>query len=183
MKRENKRKKNSFTKKMVISFIVIILCAFFGIGTYYITLAIDKARKGGEVNITVTFDDTESYVIPNTNTLTEDEALKEWPYIFKIENTGNAKGLYQIRIKDLEDSNISRKVLEYSLYKDDVKTSFGHLSDLKDDLLYTYEIEGETDQEYKLYIWVGEDEEKDTKELKYEYKLELTVIKDGGPGF
>lgn len=185
MNKENKKKKKNVRKMIVITLITIVLCAIFGIATYYITLGIDKARKGGEVNVTVTFDDTESYVIPTTKKLTEEEALEEWPYIFKVENTGNAKGLYQIHIKDLEDSNISRDVLEYKLYKDDVKVSFGKLADLKEDLLYTYEIEGDTKQEYKLYIWVVEEEEKekDSEEPKYEYKLEFTVIKDGGPGF
>lgn len=187
MKKDNKKKnKNKVLKRVIIILITIILCVGFGFGTYYITEEIDKRGKGGEVKVEVTFDDTETYVIPNVSKLNEEEAMKEWPYIFKIENSGDAKGLYQMHLKDMEDCNIPRSALSYRLYKDDVKVAFGKLGDLKEDLLYTYEIDGETVQEFKLYIWVDEDVEEasnDEVELKYEYKLELTVIKDGGPGF
>ena len=99
---------------------VIFLCAIVGVGAYFGTLYMDKLRKGGEVNIEVTFDDTESYVIPSVKKMTKEEALKEWPYIMEADNTGSGKGLYQIIITDLETSTLKRDSLEYSLYKDGV---------------------------------------------------------------
>ena len=102
-------------KKIVRIILILILCLVVMGGTYFGTLMMDKARRGGEVNVTVTFDDTESYVIPNVKKMEKEDALKEWPYIITVENSGDAKGLYQIIINDMEESTIKRDNLEYSL--------------------------------------------------------------------
>jgi len=143
---------------------VILLCIAIGVGTYYGTLYLDNLKKGGTVNVTVTFDDTESYVIPSTKKMNKEEALKEWPYMMEVNNTGTAKGLYQIIITDMEKSTIKRDSLDYALYLDEKEIITGSLSDIKDNILYTGEIEGKTKQKYKLYIWAI----KDFEEANYE---------------
>lgn len=168
-------------KKKVLNIIsTIVLCIVLGIVAYFGSLAYDKAKKGGDVKVIVTFDDTETYVIPSTKKMTKEEALLEWPYIMEVKNEGNAKGLYQIKISDTEKSLISRKDLDYVLLLDDKEVTSGNLDTLKNDILYTYEIEGNQTQKYKLYIWSNAlvDEE-----ALYEYKLNFIVIKTGGPGF
>ena len=115
---------------------VILLCAIFGVGAYFGSLYIDKLGKGGEVKLTVTFDDTESYVIPSVKKMTKEEALKEWPYIMKVENTGEAKGLYQIIITDIETSTIKRDKLDYALLLDDKEIISGKLKDVQNNNLY-----------------------------------------------
>ena len=164
--------------KKIIS--VILLCGIIGVGAYFGTLYLDKLKKGGEVNMTVTFDDTESYVIPSVKKMTKEEALKEWPYIMNVENTGSGKGLYQIIITDLKTSTLKRDSLEYTLKLDDKEIQNGKLSDVKDNVLYAGDIEGKTKHNFKLYIWVTK--EVDEKSV-YEYKLEFNTIKSGGPGF
>ena len=164
--------------KKIVS--VILICIAIGIISYFGTYFLDQLRKGGDVKVTVTFDDTESYVIPSIAKMNKQEALKEWPYIMNVENTAGGKGLYQIIITDKETSTIKRDKLEYSLYLDDKEVSSGKLKDIKNNILFTGEIEGKTKQKYKLYIWVTNDVE---KESVYEYKLEFNTIKSGGPGF
>lgn len=159
---------------------VILLCGIIGVGAYFGTLYLDKLKKGGEVKVTVTFDDTETYVIPSVKKMKKEEALNEWPYIMEVDNTGSGKGLYQIIITDIDKSTLKRDVLEYALYLEDKEVKTGKLSDIKDNILYTGEIEGKTKQKYKLYIWVIS--EVDEKSV-YEYKLEFNTIKTGGPGF
>jgi hypothetical protein len=159
---------------------VILLCLVMGVVAYYGTLYIDNLRKGGDVNVTVTFDDTETYVIPSIEKMDKEKALKEWPYMMDVENTGSGKGLYQIIITDKETSTIKRDKLDYLLYLNDKEIKSGKLKDIKDNILYTGEIEGKTKQRYKLYIWVNSEVE---KESVYEYKLEFNTIKTGGPGF
>ena len=159
---------------------VILLCGIIGVGAYFGTLYLDKLKKGGEVNLTVTFDDTETYVIPSVKKMKKEEALEEWPYIMELDNTGSGKGLYQLIITDIDKSTLKRDVLEYALYLEDKEIKSGKLSDIKDNILYTGEIEGKTKQKYKLYIWVTS--EVDEKSV-YEYKLEFNTIKTGGPGF
>lgn len=159
---------------------VILLCLIIGVGAYFGTLYLDKLKKGGDVNVTVTFDDTETYTIPSIKKMTKEDALAEWPYIMEVENTGDGKGLYQIKITDVDTSTIKREKLEYLLELDDKEIATGKLSDIKENVLYTGEIEGKKKQKYKLYIWVFDDvNEKDI----YEYKLEFNTIKSGGPGF
>ena len=81
---------------------------------------------------------------------------------------------------DIDTSTIKRDTLDYSLYLEDKEIKSGKLGDIKDNVLYTGEIEGKSKQKYKLYIWVTK--EIDEKSV-YEYKLEFNTIKTGGPGF
>ena len=159
---------------------VIFLCLIVGVIAYFGTYYLDKLRKGGDVKVTVTFDDTESYVIPSTIKMDKEEALKEWPYIMEVNNSGNGKGLYQILLTDIETSTIKRDDLEYVLLLDDKEVTKGKLGDIKNNVLYTGEILGNTKQKYKLYIWTIKEQEKDAN---YEYKLDFNTIKSGGPGF
>lgn len=159
---------------------VILLCILFGVGAYFGTLYLDNLKKGGDVNITVTFDDTETFTLETIKKMDKEQALKEWPYIMEIDNTGSGKGLYQIIITDMEKSTIKRDNLDYALYLEDKEIVSGKLSNIKDNVLYEGEINGKTKQKYKLYIWVTSEE---TKDDVYEYKLEFNTIKSGGPGF
>ncbi len=159
---------------------VILLCLVFGIGAFFGTRYLDKLKKGGEVNVSVTFDDTKTYIIPSVKKMDKKEALLEWPYIMEVNNSGDGKGLYQILITDVDTSTIKRDKLDYSLYLEDKEVISGKLSEIKDNIIYTGEINGNTKLKYKLYIWVNSEvDEKDT----YEYKLEFNTIKAGGPGF
>ena len=167
-------------KKIIRILLLLLLCIVIGIVSYFGTLLIDKARKGNDVNINVTFDDTLTYVIPSTKTLSKEKAEEEWPYMMSVSNDGKDKGLYQIIIDDIETSTISRDKLDYSLYLDDKEISSGKLKDIKNNVLYTYEIEGKKTQRYKLYIWVNSEVAEDSV---YEYKLTFNTIKTGGPGF
>ncbi len=159
---------------------IILLCLAIGTASYFGTRELDKLRRGGEVNVTVTFDDTETYVIPSITKMDKETALKEWPYIMEVKNTGSGKGLYQIIITDIEKSTIKRDSLSYSLYLDDKEIKSGELGKIEKNVLYTGEIEGNKTQKFKLYIWVTKDVEKDAN---YEYKLDFNTIKEGGPGF
>ena len=159
---------------------VILLCGIIGVVAYFGTFYLDKLKKGGDVNVTVTFDDHESFMIESIEKMDKEKALKEWPYIMEVENSGSGKGLYQIIITDTKKATIKRDNLEYSLYLNDTEVVDGKLNDIKDNILYTGEIEGKTKQKFKLYIWVTKEVE---KESIYEYKLEFNTIKTGGPGF
>ena len=159
---------------------VILLCLVVGVIAYFGTLYLDNLRKGGDVSVTVTFDDTETWKLETYEKMDKEKALKEWPYIMEVNNTGSGKGLYQIIITDMEKSSIKREKLDYSLYLDEVEVTSGSLDKIKDNVLWTGEIEGKTKQKYKLYVWVTSEVQ---KEDVYEYKLEFNTIKSGGPGF
>ena len=159
---------------------VILLCLIVGVVAYFGTLLLDNIRRGGDVNVTVTFDDTKTFKLETISKMDKEKALKEWPYMIEVDNTGSGKGLYQIIITDVETSTIKRDKLDYVLCLDDKEVSSGKLKDVKDNILYTGEILGKTKQKYKLYIWVTDEVD---KEDNYEYKLEFNTIKTGGPGF
>ena len=171
------KKKKTHVKRNII---VIVLCIVFLIIGYFGTLYLDQNKNKGDVNLAVTFDDTKTYVIPNTSKLSKEEALIEWPYIINLDNKGEAKGLYQIIIHDIDTSTIKREDLEYCLLLNDKEIISSNLKDIKDNVLYTGNINGLEKQVYKLYIWVTNDIEKDNT---YEYSLEFKTIKAGGPGF
>lgn len=159
---------------------VIFLCLIVGVVAYFGTLLIDNMKRNGDVKVTVTFDDTKTFKIESIEKMDKEKALKEWPYIMEVENSGSGKGLYQIIITDEEKSTIKRDNLDYVLKLNDKEVASGKLKDIKNNILYTGDIEGKTKQKYKLYVWVTTDVEKDAI---YEYKLEFNTIKSGGPGF
>lgn len=171
-------KKNKIGKVILIIFMSLIIAGIAYMGSYYI----DKLYKYyGEVELKVIFDDTETYIIPNVLKSNKEEALKTWPYMFTIENNGNRKGLYQIIIKEV-NSTIDRANLKYLLVLDDKEIKEGNLDEITNDILYTYEINKNTSQRFKLYIWVDE-ADATTKDDVYEYQITFNAIKDGGPGF
>lgn len=171
-------KKNRIGKIILIIFLSLVIIGISYMGSYYI----DKFYKYyGEVVLKVTFDDTETYVIPNVLKSSKEESLETWPYMFTVTNDGSRKGLYQIIIKDIKTSTIERDVLKYLLVLDDKEVKEGNLDEITNDVLYTYEVKKNTSQRYKLYIWVESD--KTTNEDIYEYQITLNAIKDGGPGF
>ena len=167
-------------KKGKLIIIGVILGILSGVIGYFGTLYLDKLRKGGEVNVSVTYEDVEEFKLENNKKLNKDEALKEWPYIFHMENSGDAKGLYQIKIIDSSDNTIKREDLSFVLMLDDKEIKSGKLNELKEDILYTSEIESSIKQDFKLYIWSNKDYQ---EEDIYKYKLDIVVIKTGGPGF
>ena len=163
--------------------ILIIVLSLVIIGISYVgSFYIDKLYKyNGNAEIKVVFDDTKTYQIPNVLKSDKEKALTTWPYMFTVTNDGNRKGLYQIIIKDVETSTISRHKLNYLLVLDDKEIKEGSLSNLENDILYTYEIKKDTSQRYKIYIW---SESEETKEDDiYEYQILLNAIEDFGPGF
>lgn len=177
-------KKNKIGKKILKIVLVIILSLVMGVIAYKGSFYLDKIFKYyGKTEIKVTFDDTKSYVIPNVSNSNKEEALETWPYMFTIENEGNRRGLYQIIIKDMETSTIDRTNLHYVLMLDEKEVQEGTLSSITNDILYTGDINKDSSQRYKLYIWVTDQETNDEKEDIYEYQLSLNAIKEGGPGF
>lgn len=171
-------KRSKIGKVILIIFLSLIIM----VASYMVSYYIDKLyRYSGTASITVTFDDTETYVIPNTLETTREEALKTWPYMFTIENNGNRKGLYQIIIKDVDTSTIKREDLHYTLILDEQELKSGKLNEISDDILYTHKIDKKANQRYKIYIW--SESADTTKDDIYEYQISLNAIKDGGPGF
>lgn len=169
-------------KKRIIKGILIIALSLIIIGVSYIgSLYIDKWYQGREkVAINVTFDDAKTYTIPTNKKLTQEEALKTWPYMFTIENTENGTGLYQLIIKDVSDSTITRDKLNYLLLMDEDKIGGGSLAKITNDVLYEGKITKHQSQRFKLYIWAMDDVQKSDT---YTYQITLNAIKDKGPGF
>lgn len=167
--------KNGKIKFIMLTIILSLISLLIG---YFVTLYIDKSNKSGEVDVVVTYEDTDKYTENDIKVMTQEEREKEWPYIFHIENKKDGKGLYKIYLNKLEDNSIPFNKLNYSLYLDSKLIKKGSLNDLVDNVLYKGEIKGNEKQEFKLYVWLLEE---DSGTLSYEIKFD--VIKDGGPGF
>jgi len=168
-------------KRKIGKIIVIIIILFLAfIGSYVITNYVDGINKSKkEANIEVVFDDHDYYVIPNTNVLTEEDALLEWPYKFTIKNTGNSKGIYQIKISDHSENDINRDSLSYILYLDEKEIKKDTLKNIKNDVLYEGSINKNTEQKYKLYIYKNSENEGKV----YQYSIKINALLEGGPGF
>ncbi len=154
--------------KTIFKLIIFIL---FGVLVYYLSFNLSK-KYINDVNLQLTYDDTDTFTLENVNKLSKEDALKEWPYIFNIKNKSKRDSDYYLTIKDVS-GNIKRDKLSYVIYVNDKKQTEGKLSDIKDNILVKNHIKGNDNQEYKLYIYVSSDLDTKIEELSYEYKIEL----------
>lgn len=162
----------------IIAIIIIFALAF--VGSYAITYYVDEKNDSKkEAIVEVVYEDANYYAIPNSNVLTEEEALLEWPYKFMVKNTGNTGGVYQILLKDFEENDLSRDNLSYLLYLNDKMVKKGDLSDIVNDVLYESSIDPSKDQKYQLYIYKN----KEIEGTIYQYSIILNAVLEGGPGF
>lgn len=168
-------------KKKVLKIIIIFLLVIIAFGgSYAITYLVDQNKnRNKEAEISVLFDDNEYYLIPNSDILTEEEALVEWPYQFKVTNTGNTDGLYQIIIMDDLENDISRNNLSYILYLNEKEIKKGNLDEIANNVLYETVISPSKEQNYKLYIY----KKTESEGTIYQYSIYLNAILKGGPGF
>ena len=150
-------------KRIGLIILLLAIGALLAFGSYYISKKYVK-----DTNIKITFEDSESFILEDVTELSEEEALKLWPYIFHMENEGNRNAKFKLVITD-KDGDIKRENLDYYLMRDDKKVASGHLSELSNNIIYKGEIDKKEKNDYKLYIWVTK---KDAGE-KYEYSINL----------
>ena len=118
-------------KKVGKFILIIIFILLSAVIAYFVSYEVDKIYKDkGETVLSLTYDDTETYVIPNINVLDIEKAKEEWPYMWTIKNTGTKAGVYQILITDMETSTIKRDGLKYSLILDDIEVATGNMKDI-----------------------------------------------------
>ena len=148
---------------------VIVLCIFAVGMSYFVTRHIEKARYS-DINLLVTFEDTKEFTLENTKKMDKEEALKTYPYIFKIENKGKRKADFDIKITDSDESNVDREKLNYIVIKNDDEIKSGKLSDIKEtDSFISNNIDAKKTDTYKVYIYLTSE----VKDAKYTYSLSL----------
>jgi len=153
----------------IIGFVGICLFAM-GI-SYLVTYYLEK-ESFQDIKLLITFEDTKTFELENTNKLEKEAALKTYPYIFTIENQGKTTD-YTITLEDVEIKNLSRQNLNYILLEDDKEVKEGLLSELEDDVLYQSSILKNKEKNYKLYIYLNEELES----INYEYKIMINSSK------
>jgi len=147
----------------LIGFIGICL---FAIGlSYVVTKHLDK-NLYLNTNILVTFEDTEEFNLENTNVLTKEKAIEEYPNTFKVKNNSLKKVKYQVKLVE-KDSNIDNSKLKYVLYLNGKEVKSGKVSDL--DILYEQKIDRKKEDVYKLYLYFVEEFENPV----YTYSIEV----------
>lgn len=149
-----------------IMFVIGILILAMGI-SYVITYYFDRSLFT-DINLTVTFEDTKTFKLENTNKLTKDEVLLTYPYIFTVENNSFSSVSYNILINDITDS-IDKSKLDYLLYLNDSLVKSGNLSDIENKM-YQNKIKINGTDTYKLYVYFNEE----IDDASYEYKIEIT---------
>ena len=103
--------------KILRAIIKLIIIGAFGVLVGFLSYKISN-KLVGNVDIKIIFDDSKTFTLENVNKLTKEEALKNWPYIFKLENTSSRDADYQLIISDVS-GNIKRDSLSYVLVRDD----------------------------------------------------------------
>lgn len=149
----------------IICFLGICLIAVGA--SYTITHYVEKSFYY-DINLLVTYEDTKTFKLENTNLLDKEGALKTYPYIMSIKNEGKGDVSYQLKINDIENSTTHSK-LNFILYKNDSEFQSGNLADLKDDIIAIDSLERNKTNTYKLYIYLNDEVEN----LVYEYEIKV----------
>lgn len=145
-------------KKILIGKIIgTIGLILFTIGISYIITYQLERNKFEDINIQVTFEDSEKFTLENLNKLDKESAMLTYPYIFEVKNDGKGMTSYKIKIKSLELDGIKKENLNYILIKNDLEVKSGSLIDLENDLLYNTNISKKETDIYKLYIYLNEE--------------------------
>ena len=148
---------------------IILLCIFVMGISYVVSMYVDK-NKYGDINLNVTFEDTEEFKLENTNKQTKEEALKNYPYIFTLENKSLANLDFDLVIDDKLSEGLDRSSLDYIILVNDKEIASGSLNDIKDNILLKNKIERKKKDTYKVYIYFNE-------EVSGEYSYSLKVNK------
>lgn len=152
----------------------IIGFLIFVCGVSYIISYTADAELFNSVNLVMTYEDTKTFKIEKTDVLSKEDALKEYPYIFEIENKGG-KTNYELVITDIgNDKLIDREDLNYILYLNGEVVGEGSLDKLNDNLLYNNKIDKKKKDIYKLFIYVVN---KVSSDEVYEYEVKINVNK------
>ncbi len=148
---------------------VIGLCIFAMGMSYIVTRSVEKARYS-DINLLVTFEDTEEFTLENTKKLTKDEALETYPYIFTIENKSKREASFNIVLDDNRENNVARDSLQYIIMKDDKEIVSGDLKSIAlDNIIGSGKIKENSKETYKVYIYLTED----IKDASYTYALKI----------
>ncbi len=141
------------------------LCIFVVGISYIVTKYLDK-NLYLNTNLLVTFEDTREFTIENMNKMSKEEAEKEYPNKFTVENKSLKNVEYTILLKEISPS--SKEKINYILYLNDKEVKEGKLSEI-DDVLYTTSISLKKTDTYKLYLYYRE-----TDDSEFKYSIEIT---------
>ena len=147
---------------------IILLCIFAMGITYVVSKYVDASRYGS-INIDVTFEDSKEFSLENKDQQTKTEALKDYPYIFTIENKSLANLDFDLVLEDKLSEGIDRSSLDYIVLVNDKEIASGNLDSIKDNILLKNKINRKTKDTYKVYIYFNE------KLNKPEYSYSLKV--------
>ena len=147
---------------------VILLCIFVVGISYVVSLYVDK-NKYGDINVIATFEDTEEFKLENLDKETKEEALKNYPYIFTLENKSLANLDFDLTIEDKLSEGLDRSSLDYIILVNDKEVASGTLSDIKDNVLLKNSISRKKKDTYKVYIYFNEKLEN----VEYSYSLKV----------
>lgn len=167
-------KKNK--KKIITAFLVIFSFALSFILTYYYDKGIDSKKNA---SLELIYEDYEYCALENNSVLSKEDALKEWPFIFKMKNKGNTDSLYQLSILYDKENDMKIDSFNYILFINDEEVKNDKLINLDENILYEDKIKSNKENVYKLYIYKN----KEDQGTVFKYSVKVNALLEGGPGF
>ncbi|MBR1413822.1 MAG: InlB B-repeat-containing protein [Bacilli bacterium] len=187
-------KKNNKNKKIIVSTIIVAILVII-ISSYSFALwsATEQQEGFNQVNIgclDLVVNDNKPINLVNAYQLTDQEALEQVPYSFKITNNCSEDEYVSIQL-DMKSSNtLSTNNLRLSLISDNDyivwPSQISELSDSNEINIDGYttakklkieKIDGNATKEYNLYLWIDEDTPyEDINNKTFESKIEIVNV-------
>ena len=175
---------------IICGFLVLILFIIFSSIAWYIYFL--RAGKGFNISYNskyletsgIIFQDNGNNVYDTKAESLEDNNINSVPsYNFKVTNTNNKMGIYNLYIEDLpvnmiddgctEETLLSREQLKYQLTMNGVTIKEGYMSTINDNILDTRQISANTTNNYSLKVYIH-DEANEWFGKHYHYKVTMS---------
>lgn len=174
-------------KKVALFLGGVILFAFIFVASIAWSKIFYGASTPEEITtLSIKMSPTGNQVDANQNLPSEEVTSEVVPYSFKVTNTSNKDGHYQILLEEDPISNkvgyrqedlLTRNQLNYQLLLNGVVIKKGRLSSIKNNILDDRIIEGKQENQYILKIWVHDKVKAGEWENKYyHYKVTSKII-------
>ena len=167
---------------LILKVALVFVLAFVVVGGYFWYLYFDL-NEGKTISDTVRLELLNNGAVNYFNAIFNEEETKIPTYYFRVKNSLNSATNYTLIFNEIKPTDVNdgcdsstyyqRNELKYELKLDNKVIKTGRLSDIKDNVLDSNIIQGNTTNDYSLKISLADEEGDASIEKHYHYSVNL----------
>lgn len=167
------------SSKIIIGLIILIL---FFVNMFLLSCYFFRTDNGVINNLEISLGNEDKLENKNLTPITDEEASKLEPYIFKVTNNGKSNSYYKIIFQDNNDNYkkdqlLDRKQLRYQLKLNGKILITDSLENIKNNILDLRSISGGKSNIYEFRIWLDKSTmESDWMDKYFDYNISVRSV-------